>query len=391
MESQRTIPALPNVRDFVVRTRDFIFCRPTYHQRRIVLLRDGTVGTGAGSDARSWHVNDDALWIERDNCKPWKLSLRPNGVFRGECVDDSAARVVLASAVPPQLEIDTRNELEIRIFGQKRSGHHAIIGWLGSQLGHGNFFFNDCCAFVDPFRTHVNTLPFIQCYRAFANHRSEGRSQYEPFHDTAGVEAERAEQVRVRPKARLIVSFEDFNLECYERHVVQTADVGNSVRRVNLLVLRDPFNLLASLIRERGGDITRWKYAGICSTWEQYAREMLGETNFLEHKVCVSYNRWFVDRPYRDQIASEFGATNRDIGLLTVPPNGRGSSFDGLVFDGKAQEMQVFRRWQEFADNPQFWALFAYRELGRLASALFGDVIATLPRAALRASGVSWD
>lgn len=378
-----------NLRDFVVQTKRFIFCRPTYHQRRMEFLADGRVGQGAGADARCWKVLDDCLLIGRDKGDSWRCSLTSNGVFRGECADHPGA-VIIASATRPQITVEIRNGFELRVFGQRRSGHHAIIGWLGSQFGDGNIFLNDCCAFVDPFRTHVNTLPFIRRYPAFVNHGSEGRSQYEPFHDTVGAEAGRAEQLRLLAKPRLITSFEDFNLECYERHIVQPADVGDSARRVNLLVLRDPFNLLASVIRDRGGEISTWKYAGICSIWKQYAREALNETSFLENKICVLYDHWFGDRQYRDQLARQFGLTNCDMGLLTVPPNGRGSSFDGLQFDGKAQEMSVLVRWREFAHEAHFWSLFSDAEMGRLALAHFKDVVSVLPRQKLRESGVDW-
>lgn len=379
-----------NIRDFVIQARRFVFCRPTYHQRRMEFLADGRIGEGAGGDARNWRISDDCLAIEHEKGNQWICSLRANGVFRGHCTADNHKPIVIASTRPPQISVDLRNGLEIRVFGQKRSGHHAIIGWLGCQFGEGNIFLNDCCAFVDPFRTHVNTLPLIRRYPAFVNHGSEGRSQYEPFQDTVGPEAERAEQLRLLPKARLIVSFEDFNLECYEPHVVQPADVGESARRINLLVVRDPFNLLASVIRDCGGEIGKWKYAGICSMWKQYAREALNETSLLEHKICILYDRWFADRQYRDQLAGRFGLTNTDMGLLAVPPNGRGSSFDGLRFDGNAQEMAVLVRWREFAHDPHFWSLFADAELGRLALAHFRDVVSILPTQTLRDAGVDW-
>ena len=43
-----------------------------------------------------------------------------------------------------------------------------------------------------------------------------------------------------------------------------------------------------------------------------------------------------------------------DIGLNSVPRFGGGSSFDLQRFDGKAQEMDVLNRYQQYEDHPVY-------------------------------------
>lgn len=34
--------------------------------------------------------------------------------------------------------------------------------------------------------------------------------------------------------------------------------------------------------------------------WIDYAKEYLGETNYLKHnKICINYNQWFADVEYQ--------------------------------------------------------------------------------------------
>jgi hypothetical protein len=271
---------------------------------------------------------------------------------------------------------DVIHDTELRVFGQKRCGHHAIMAWLGLQLGRETFVFNDCKPFDDPYRTHTNTPPFVWKYPQLAQNGSAGRdAEWVPF-TTVEQEAERIKTLRFVKKTNVIFSFEDFELHHYGENIIPVEFVGRCRRRFNVIVLRDPFNHLASLmgISHKFPHVT-FNYSFVISNWKRYAQEYLGETNNVPEKLCILYNRWFLSREYRDEICAKLGVRNHDAGLEVVPPNGTGSSFDGLKFDGKAQSMLVLHRWRKFATHPDFLIAACDTELRGYSDRLFGRVI----------------
>jgi hypothetical protein len=161
----------------------------------------------------------------------------------------------------------------------------------------------------------------------------------------------------------------------------ETAWLGGAGRRLDLLILRDPFNLLASKLKWAYGDVERPSKPSLDEVsearalWKVHAREFLGETDHLTDLVTLSYNDWFLHRSYRDRKAAEIGFRNEDKGLSKVArwgPTLSADSFDGLRFDGRAQDMKVLERWRRFADDEFFRELVADAELHRLSALIFG-------------------
>ncbi|MEZ5583588.1 MAG: hypothetical protein R3F37_13335 [Candidatus Competibacteraceae bacterium] len=168
--------------------------------------------------------------------------------------------------------------------------------------------------------------------------------------------------------------------------------VGISRRRHDVLILRDPFNLLASKLKWAYGIVDRPSKPTIEDVrkardlWKVYAREYLGETSFLRDRVNISYNHWFAERDYRDHLAAEFGFENRDMGVREVAkwgPTLSQDSFDGLKYEGRAQEMKVLERWKAYVDDPIYREFMADEELHWLSREIFGELPGT---AALRRS-----
>lgn len=139
--------------------------------------------------------------------------------------------------------------------------------------------------------------------------------------------------------------------ECERKH--QLHHDGSSERCTWVLVLRDPFNLLASRHSHRNaGDCDRNGKIAV-EMWKQHAREALGDTDYFrgQDMVVVCYNQWFASQEYRRQLARELGlgelnAAADDLAMSHVPLYGRGSSFQGQSAQGQAQSMSVLDRWR---------------------------------------------
>ncbi|WP_287525427.1 hypothetical protein [Okeania sp. SIO2C2] len=171
------------------------------------------------------------------------------------------------------------NQKEIRVAGMKRSGNHAIINWVKSQQNGDVGFINNVLANQNPYRYKYENLrdKFPEHKWAIEHNRQQAKGNF-------------------IKRDCLIYSYEDFPLEQiandkFERN--HDIYLGKSATRYDLLIIRDPFNLLASRLKISS------KVAYFLSVnspnktmidlWLDYAKEYLGETNYLKHnKVCVN-------------------------------------------------------------------------------------------------------
>ena len=245
------------------------------------------------------------------------------------------------------------NDLEIHAVGMSRSGNHAIADWIFAQALRPKLLLN--CA-------EGKSNPFVSC-RPMA---SGVGWRAEPEMDIA---AER--EGRFARKALLMHTYEDSWLaHAFSRELEENRDewLGPSRRRINLLVLRDPYNLFASRLKMDCGlrpHIAR----GI---WKQHAREAVGDTRRLTGEtIAVLYNRWKADRSYRRDLAQALGLAFSDAGFQNVPECAGGSSFDGVEFSGRASEMPTERRWRHFVEDERYRNLFD-QQMIELTEGLFG-------------------
>ncbi|MGC1248712.1 MAG: hypothetical protein WA865_21070, partial [Spirulinaceae cyanobacterium] len=146
--------------------------------------------------------------------------------------------------------------------------------------------------------------------------------------------------------------------------------VGKSEKTINIIILRDPFNMwVGNMPGKKLHDPQLWKI---------YAQEFVGETNFLPNKVCINYNKWFSSQDYRKEITDKLGVGFSDQGLNTVSNRGGGSNFDGTKFDGQAQKMNVLGRWEEsnnfLKKRRLLRALSRDREMDRLVEKIYPEL-----------------
>ena len=252
------------------------------------------------------------------------------------------------------------NQKELRVVGLRRTGNHAIITWLEQQHTGVVRHLNNVKAGENPYR-----------------YKGENLSDYHPGHKKMVETYRRQAKGDLVKRDCLLHSYEDWGLDQIgSRRFEHYHDlyVGRSQQRFDVLILRDPFNLLASRIK-KGYLAVKPRRRDVVNLWLQYAKEFLGETCYLPHnRVCINYNRWVCDRTYRQTLADQLQMTFSDAGLNTVRSLGGGSSFDAQTMNGQAAHMDVTNRWQHFADDPDYRRLLSNPDLWLYSEKIFGPL-----------------
>lgn len=235
------------------------------------------------------------------------------------------------------------NTYELQVFAAMRSGHHAIVHWLLCHFSGVTLFRNNVCG------------PEHSIYR------------------NASEELILLDEVRPQPKDCYVFNIEDHTIE----QVVEVLETrrahlarGSSERVIQILVLRDLHNFIAS--RLRAYDFIGYPYDDHAELWASHAREFAGETRLLPGLLKISYNEWVGDEAYRRRLSASLGLDFTDSGLQHVPRIGGGSSFDGTHYDGRGQEMAVLSRWHAYAGDEDFRRLTSDPELVELSRRIFG-------------------
>lgn len=236
---------------------------------------------------------------------------------------------------------------DIQFFGLRRSGNHAVISWiLAHYKGKATIHFNNAQFCGDSIQAH-----------------------------SGGLEATEGSGVPM-----ILMNFEDLALDVISGSPLMTSK--------KILVLRDPFNTFASRlkrVRDMKGTVHEHANAITDYTlnlWKQYAREFLGETNFLDDDaIKINFNQWFRNENYRRELSQHFGEFT-DEGLGTISKFTFGSSFDGYDYDDKALEMDLSNRWMAFQDDEEYRSLFD-EEIIELSNRIFGSICAIQPHTGL--------
>ncbi|NEO54345.1 MAG: hypothetical protein F6K54_15385, partial [Okeania sp. SIO3B5] len=243
------------------------------------------------------------------------LALKKGKLFLAHNVED------LIRIITQQHKLsEVVNQKEIRVAGMKRTGNHAIINWVKSQQNGDVGFINNVLANQNPYRYKYENL----------------RDQF-PEHKWAIEHNRQQAKGNFIKRDCLIYSYEDFPLDQiasdkFERN--HDLYLGKSAMRYDLLIIRDPFNLFASRLKISSQAkhflSVNSPNKTMIDLWIDYAKEYLGETNYLKHnKVCVNYNQWFADIEYRRKIAEKLQIEFSDAGIDKVTSFGGGSSFEG--------------------------------------------------------------
>jgi len=280
-----------------------------------------------------------------------------------------------------------KNIYELRVWGIRRSGNHAVSNWLCNLFNDPVHLFNNCKIRENSLeggvfgqgRRRDSILDDIICKR-------------DPYRGKT-----RQEVLDVENKECLLYSFESKDMRYTN---IMKYDLGPSKYRYDIIIMRDFYNLLASSLNIGGRDplsiLDEYKDNKDAdeisySTWKKwnkflidyyiiYAKEFLGETNYLTFpKICISYNDWFKSVEYREKIATKLNLKNRDrtINIVAAVGNKPGS-FDGFDYDGNTKDMKVLERWKLFKDN-SIYQSFVDRgeEAIELSNRIFGKIEGT--------------
>jgi hypothetical protein len=270
------------------------------------------------------------------------------------------------------------NQKEIRVLGLRRTGNHAIINWIEKQAGDA---------------VHLNNLrvdenPYKYIYQAFSGkgHQldrwmAQETSRYPQYRGEEGkLLLQREAKGMIQPKNVLITSYEDYPIpKVASKRAERTHDyyLGKSRQRFDVLILRDPFNLAASRL-QKGFTTVKSLSQTVADMWVDYAKEYLGETQYLRNiKVVINYNQWVLDKRYRQAVAHQLGLEFSDAGLQEVPLFAGGSSFDRTIFSGSAAEMKLFQRWQYYTENKCYLEMVRNEELFYYSEKIFGSMQGT--------------
>jgi hypothetical protein len=311
------------------------------------------------------------------------------------------------------------NKVEIRVFGPRRSGNHAIINWLAYQAPEKIHFFN--CASNrghDPYRTgkcrgdqYHEKLQLV--FEQIPNLKNEDDDVVQYWRDI--------------DKDVLMYSYEDIDMDKYVKP--RSADfpidrkkiTGESDYQIDVVILRDPFNWLASKLKYNTKKYDyrtysilapRYKpnrnvrnkmpYYDTYPGYKEDAKKLEGKTyinldklvniwtshiraiNFpheygLYNVVFINYNLWAVNYHYRQSLIENHfkscGFKFTDKGKDEIAVRGGGSSFDGHNAGTDASNMDVLNRWKYFKNNKLFDRIFEfYPVLGELSKKTFGNV-----------------
>ncbi len=255
------------------------------------------------------------------------------------------------------------NQREFRVVGLSRSGTHAIINWLLAQVDGRYCFLNCAEPGTNPFHS-ARTLDSGHSYRT-------NIPRFDLRHEQEG---------RVSARDVLVHGYDDCLGMVCSRDVEQRHNslVGASGERLDVLILRGPFNLFASrkkagISREAAGAaVVTWPT--VARIWKQHARAFLREkVHSPRPLVVINYNRWARERSYRRELATQLGVSFNDAGFRAVPAVASGSSFDGTRYHGQPEKMDILQRWRHFRDNPHTRSLFA-DDLVQLSRRIFGPV-----------------
>lgn len=282
--------------------------------------------------------------------------------------------------------MDITNIKEISFFGLRRSGNHAIQNWIIRQNDNSFVHLNDCKLYsksknpyenfskvtisrISPLVYHKGSLK----YRRFLKYSLNPNVEY--LYGGDRIELDRRSLREYKTKSLIIHSYEHYSLSQVLGSWFESQRdefLGKSQKKFDIVLLRDPFNVFASLIH-RGENLDNAK--PIIEKWIEHAKEYLGLTDYLKNRVSISYNSWVVNKDYRQEVAGLLDLKFSDVGINTVVNVGKGSSFDGTAYDGKAQEMPVLSRYKSYLDHPVMLQVLNNEELRDLSEKVFGSIV----------------
>jgi hypothetical protein len=254
-----------------------------------------------------------------------------------------------------------------RVWGIRRSGNHAVIGWILKHMGEPYVHFNDIQVPRDPLMpggVSISGLPVWRYKRgllrkirhSFRPRRKTTFAGSDPYIDYERLAALSGLRCRV-------FSYEDKLVTEFDE-VLDVAVPGETRRSV--VLLRDPFNLFASLLK---AGLFTLRLDELPAIYARHADEFLRQQE--TGLIGINYNEWFQEPRYRISIARRLGFDTNGAPYDDVPSQGGGSSFSAREYRGQASRMDVFGRWRHAAEHADFQRLINAPQVRAAAETIF--------------------
>lgn len=251
------------------------------------------------------------------------------------------------------------------VWGIRRSGNHAIIGWLLRCVGAPFVHFNDIQDPRNPVTPDGVVVSGVQAWRYKRGLLRQARQFVRSRNDATFAGSDPS------------VDYEKLaSLPGLACRVFSYEDKPVSGARPALLVLRDPFNLFASLLK--AGYFTR-PLEELPATYASHAKEFLRQKE--TGLVGVDFNEWFRNASYRVSTAHRLGFDTDGAAYDEVPANGGGSSFSGRSHRGQASRMDVLGRWRNSVEHADFRYLINDRLVRSAAEEIYPELADEVYRA----------
>jgi len=232
--------------------------------------------------------------------------------------------------LPSPRPIITQPPIDIYVFGIQRSGHHAIIRWILGQFPHLNID-------TDLIKSNI-----------FINDWLKGGVTNCPQTKTNLVcDIPHNDQIR-------LVSYEN-NKEVL---INENRDLLLKDGNYCFVVLRDPLNWYASMKKLWKIPISDYKIELGIRYFEEFVIKKIDN-----RVIPIIYDKWFINRQYRDSIAKKLVKTPNDRGFGKMfSYNMIGSSFDNWKYKNDATKMNVLERYK-YLSNDEIYELLSNRRI----------------------------
>lgn len=206
----------------------------------------------------------------------------------------------------------------VNVISTKRSGHHAFIEWYRMHHPVSTVFLN--------------------------NH---------PLNDTLSKHL--ISHVASRQNIPLILNYEGAMPSGVQKTILHQTNLSDDIK--SIVFLRDPLNVLASLIHRKQSKI---------ANLVMIARQLLAQRYWLLDRqslnsgfLHVSYNSWLFDASYRTLVSETLGLQSHELSNA-ITPQGGGSSFGHEKELSGGDRLKLAKRWHGYRGEPFFEALAAH-------------------------------
>jgi hypothetical protein len=230
----------------------------------------------------------------------------------------------------------------IFIMGIRRSGNHAIASWIRPQLNDDIVrYFND--HFYDTLSNDGESNRIFN-YSYINKKMIILKGKYDVKYNLFGLENQSIKNY-----------YENYNkwIVKINNKIKEDTNLNGNIPEKNkkIIIIRNPWNNMASEIQ--------WHYNGrrynvpknkLIDLWNEYYENFINNTD--EKLNFIIYDKWFIDRDYRENISKKLNLKYTDENLNLIEKTGNGSSFTKRMYNGHAQKMNVLNRYLESKDYP---------------------------------------